>query len=441
MRKTLIPALGPRQVSATAGNNPRADSTFDTGAELGEYRRYHRRMPVAAAEPAVEQPAKWWDRFGQPVSMPTWREALRAVVLYGAVASIAITVLLSIARANNKELDKLPWTGDAGWYLTIAENGYDNEVPHGPNGEVLQSRLAFFPAFPALIRATHEITRLDYPYAGMLVSLIGAIFAAVGIFTLARGLVGERAGLISVGLFAIAPASVVQWIPYTESIATALIVWTLIAVLNHQWLLAGGLTFASGLVRPTTTLLVAAVGLAAIVAIVRKQDSWRPWVGGALAPLGIIASWGIIGSQAGQWDAWFEAEKAEHWDQRIDFGEMMFRVTKVVLKFQETQLIYLVTLFTISAAVVLWVALATDRRIPWVFVALVAMAMVLVAITSGGYTSKTRYLLPFMPLLLLPIASVLSKVRIPVLLAFFGVAAMLAGWYGAYLLTYTHESI
>ena len=79
---------------------------------------------------------------------------------------------------------------------------------------------------------------------------------------------------------------------YTETLFTALAAWSLFAVMRRRWLTAGVLCLAAGLTRSVAIALIAAVGLAALVAVCRRRDGWRPWVGGALAPLGVPArSW------------------------------------------------------------------------------------------------------------------------------------------------------
>ncbi|MGV9804472.1 hypothetical protein [Micromonospora chersina] len=87
----------------------------------------------------------------------------------------------------------------------------------------------------------------------------------------------RRVGLTLVALWALLPHAVVQNMAYTETIFTALVAWTLYALLRRQWLTAGLLCLVAGLSRPTATTVAAAVGLTALVAIVRRQDGWRPW--------------------------------------------------------------------------------------------------------------------------------------------------------------------
>lgn len=399
---------------------------------------------TASADRATQ---RWWERATPDIRLPSRREILNALLSYYATAGVAVLTLLAIARANDKIWGVLPLRGDAGWYVGLAEHGYVNEVPHNSDGSVAQSNLAFFPAVPALMRVVHTVTGLDYKYAGVLVSLIAAGFAAVGIFTLVRGVTGaDRAGYIATALWACVPASAVEWIGYTESLATALLVWTMISLLRGQWLLAGALAFCSGLVRSSTTALVLVVGGAALVAIIARRGrlrdgGWKPWVAAGIAPLGILTAWGIIGLNAGRWDGWFEAEKAEGWNQRFDGGARTIEITKILAKFGELQLIYLVAAVTVILAAVAIVALAFDRRVPWTVVGLVILTWIVVFGTAAGYTSKARYLLPIMPLLLIPLASSLGRARLPVTIALCAACAVLAGWYGAFLFTHTHEAI
>jgi hypothetical protein len=110
--------------------------------------------------------------------------------------------------------------------------------------------------------------------AGLLVSLAAGVAAAYGITRIGELVPGgsRRAGLLLTALFASAPMGVVLSMAYTEALFCALAAWALVWVLREQWLLAGLCTAAAGLVRPTGSSLIVAVGLAALAAAL---DGWR----------------------------------------------------------------------------------------------------------------------------------------------------------------------
>src|SRR4029453_11972485 len=96
------------------------------------------------------------------------------------------------------------------------------------------------------------------------------------------------------------PHAIVENMAYTEGLFTALAVWSLLAVLRAQWLTAGTLCLLAGLTRPTAVGLIAAVGLAALVAAVGRRDGWRPWAAMALAPLGYVGYLVWVGIRLGR---------------------------------------------------------------------------------------------------------------------------------------------
>ena len=130
--------------------------------------------------------------------------------------------------------------------------------------------------------------------AALAVSVVSGIAFAYALVRLAEPVPGgsRRAGLVLVALVAAAPMGVVFSMGYSEALFCALAAWALVGVLQRQWVLAGACCAAAGLVRPTAAALIAAVGLAALVAITRRQDSWRPWAAATLAPLGSWRTWG-----------------------------------------------------------------------------------------------------------------------------------------------------
>ena len=90
----------------------------------------------------------------------------------------------------NNELVNLQARWDANWYLGIVTEGY-HFVPNQPG---LQQSIAFFPAYPALVRGVGRILggRLtSYIGAGMLVSFAAFFGALVYLYALARDTLGE----------------------------------------------------------------------------------------------------------------------------------------------------------------------------------------------------------------------------------------------------------
>jgi hypothetical protein len=93
-------------------------------------------------------------------------------------------------------------------------------------------------------------------------------------------------------------------------------VWALVALVSRRWLTAGLLTLAAGTVRSTAVALIAAVAVAAAIAViaaVRAREPvaawWRPAVGAALAPLGLLGYLGYVAVATHHFDGWFWVER------------------------------------------------------------------------------------------------------------------------------------
>ncbi|MFI9206350.1 hypothetical protein [Streptomyces sp. NPDC053048] len=370
------------------------------------------------------------------VSTPARRETALAVALHLAVAAVGCTVMLLINERLGHDVRWLLHRWDSGNYLHVAEHGYPGSIAYRPDGTPEYSRLAFFPLVPALIRGTHLVTTLPFAYAGMLLSWCAAAVAAAGVFTLVRAVgAGVGAGYACVALWSCSPYAFALWVPYSEAVFSAFLLWALVALLAGRWLTAGVLCALAGAVRPTATVLIATLVVAAGWAVLRRRDGWRPWAALALAPLGLLAGWLYLGSRVGRWDGWFEAERA--WGQSFDFGSGTVRFLWEVLLYRDGEVddvrhvaVFAVVLLTAVGAL----ALALDRSVPWQLAVLVGMAWLLMMGTPGSQFSKPRFMLPFLPVLLLLAARPLARAPLGVRICLYGGGAVVSGWYAAGLL-------
>ncbi|MFC5722686.1 hypothetical protein ACFP1Z_21175 [Streptomyces gamaensis] len=364
------------------------------------------------------------------------RATARAVGLYLAVAGLGFAVLLLINYHLGRSGSVLLHRWDSRHYLHIAERGYPSAIPYDSDGQPEFSTLAFFPLVPALIRALGW-TGLPLAYAGVLVSWCGAAIAAAGIHRLVRALGGSDAvGYACVALWACSPYAFALWVPYSEAVFSAVLVWTLVALISHRWLAAAALCFVAGTVRPTASVLIGTVVLACGWAALKRRDGWQPWAALLLAPVGLIANWLFLGAHVGRADGWFEAERA--WGQSFDFGLGTSRVVRRVLFYRHVHGVVDVRNAVVLGLLVLTaigvLALALDRRVPWPLVVAVAGAWVLMVGTPGSPLSKPRFMLPFLPVLLLLVARPLARAPLGVRLCLYGGGAVVSGWYAAGLL-------
>ncbi|MFG1657058.1 hypothetical protein ACGFIY_11065 [Micromonospora chersina] len=394
--------------------------------------------PVGASSAGPDRPGGAGgavDADGRADERPAlWRRypAATALALYALLRLSGLVILAIFAhRAGADFWSLLNNRFDALRYVQVAEDGYDRGLT-ADHPEQLKSNLSnlpFFPLYPGLIALVTAVTPFSAPVSALIVSWAAGLAAAGGIYAVGAHVASRRVGLILVALWALLPHAVVQNMAYTETIFTALVAWTLYALLRRQWLTAGLLCLVAGLSRPTATTVAAAVGLTALVAIVRRQDGWRPWAAAALSPLGYLGYLAWVGHRLGRVDGYFYLQE-KIWRIGFDGGASTFAAFKQVLTKPESLVAYMSTLL-MGLAVVLIVLLVAHRYPLPLVVYSIAFFLITVG-TENYYWAKGRYLVPAFALLL-PIAVGLAKARRSTLLAVLGFLLLASGWYGTYL--------
>ncbi|GAA4837369.1 mannosyltransferase family protein [Saccharopolyspora rosea] len=356
-------------------------------------------------------------------------------MVYLAVRGVGLLVLAWLSAATDQStLDNLrSWDGE--WYLEIAAHGYagvDPSMVDGYGHRYPETPMAFFPGYPLLIQAFALVPGIGVTGAAITVSLLAGVAAAYGLVRLGRRIGGSDAvGLLLVALFAAAPMSVVLSMAYSEALFCALSIWALVGVLERNWALAGLCCAAAGLVRPTAAALTAVVGLAALIAIVRRRDTWRPWLALVLAPLGLLGYIGWVGLQTGKPTGYFALQQ-RGWSSAFDGGVATTRFVVETLT-SDKSVLETFTAWLVLAALVLLV-LCFRQRMPWPLLAFATAVVALDLGSDGLMYSKVRLMLPAFPLLI-PLAIGLAHRRrstavcTTALLVFFG------SWFGAYSLT------
>lgn len=364
--------------------------------------------------------------------------ALAPAAVYLGVRLVGLVGLGLLAAARDASVVDALTSWDGAWFHGLADGGYDgvpgdltdangNRNPHTP--------LAFFPGYPAVVAVLGVLPGLGTTGAALLVSLLAGIACGYGLVALA-GLVpggSRRTGLVLVALFAASPMGVVLSMAYSEALFCALAVWCLVALLRERWLLAGAACAAAGLIRPTGVALVVAVGLAVIVAAADNRGSWRSWVGGLLAPAGLLGYLGFVWARTGQPDGWFELQR-QGWDSRFDGGAATVGFGRQVLT-TAPSVLEVGTVAVLAGAVVLaglCVPIMRERPM-WPLLAYGVVVLAMDLGSNGLMNSKARLLLPAF-VLLIPIAHGLSRLRRGTAVAVLGAVACVSAWFGAYAL-------
>jgi hypothetical protein len=342
---------------------------------------------------------------------------------------------LGMMAGGSRLVDTLrAWDGS--WLLAIAKYGYagvPDDMLDAYGNHTSYTAFGFFPGYPALVSATGTLTGGHLVLAGLLVSLVAGVVAAYGLARLGALVPGgsTRAGLVLVGLFAAAPMGVVLSMTYTEAVFCALAAWSLVGVLQRQWLLAGLTAAGAGLVRPTAAALVMAVGVAALAAVLARRDGWRPWVGGALAASGLLGYLGFVALVTGRLDGWSAIQRTG-WGWYLDGGAATLRFTRDALA-GGTEVFDLAIVLALAASLAL-LAVSIRMRLPWPLLVYGALVLVIVWGSEGLAHAKLRLLLPAFTLLL-PVAIGLARRRTGTAVAVVLAAALASAWYGGYALT------
>lgn len=190
---------------------------------------------------------------------------------------------------------------DSGWYVAIADNGYES-----------RQSTAYFPLYPLLVRALSSLTGSTV-VAGVLISLLAAGVAAIMLAELARPLLGERGARESVLLVALYPAAFVFTSVYTDGLFLALSAGAFLAARRQRPWLAGAL----GALAVATRLLGLALLPALILLLWPRRRSARE-LARLLPLLALPAALGayalFLDRRFGSWDVFADAQR-EFWQR------------------------------------------------------------------------------------------------------------------------------
>jgi hypothetical protein len=354
---------------------------------------------------------------------------------YLAVREIGLLLLGWTAARNGTTITSALTSWDGQWYLGIAAGGYRGVPPDLTDAfgrRTPETPLAFFPGYPVLVRWVADLPGVGLVAAAFTVSLVAGVACAYALARLGRRISGSQvAGLVLVVLFAASPMAVALSMAYSEALFCALAAWSLVGVVERKWLLAGLCAAGTGLVRPTAAALVVTVVVAAIVAIVRRRDGLRPWLGLVLAPAGLVAYLGYVAHRTGQLTGWFALQK-QGWNSTFDGGAATVRFGLDVLATGRSVL-EVVTVAVLVVAIAL-VVISVRQRVAWPLVVYGTLVLMMDLGANGLMNSKARLLLPAFTLLIPP-ALALAKRRPGTVITVLAGVVVASAWFGAYALT------
>jgi hypothetical protein len=272
-----------------------------------------------------------------------WRERLRArphadaavrafvftrplvfFVAYFAVVTIGFPPRPVGFTLSPDPLGNLPARFDSGWYAGIARHGYqwDRQFER-------QRNIAFFPAFPMLMRPVGSFFGANAPtlpgdkrllrmlWGGVIVSLAAFLWALYYLSRLGQLLAGPSAAASGPLLLAAYPFAVFFSVPYTESLFLLASVGAFFHFHRGDWIRASAWGLVVGLSRPNGAVVSVALAVLALEQLRRQRPAGAPLASSAwLRPLGVrllVAAMPGIGMQAftaylyhltGVWLAW-----------------------------------------------------------------------------------------------------------------------------------------
>lgn len=367
-----------------------------------------------------------------PVPERLWRTLTPVLIFHLITRALVIGGLLAAAALSQKRTFSAVVTRwDGQWYYRLSVLGYPSPLPTHPDGRVQSSTAAFFPLYSFLVNGLRSLG-LPYWQAGMLLNLVASTVAVLFIVLVGREYLDRRPAQLLGCLWTAFPFSAALTATYTEAVFVAFGAAALFFTLRRKWLLAGLLAALAGAVRSPGIVYAGAVGLAALVAIIRHRE-WRSLIGAAIAPLGFLASIGYIGWKTGTPDAWHATER-DGWHTTVDYGANWLGYLFQPKPNVDGRLHIFLALF--GVALVALVVIAIALRPPLPIIGLLAVGT-FVAFGFGGVVTNAapRVLMSFFPFLA-PLAILVARWRLALQWSFLGLgsvaAAVIGGFYFAF---------
>ncbi|WP_446465484.1 mannosyltransferase family protein [Streptomyces sp. BRA346] len=197
---------------------------------------------------------------------------------------------------------------DWGHYLHIARDGYF-PGESGPWDEKWDSREAFLPGFPMLLRALHTVVP-SWTAAGLLISFVGGAVGVLALARIARLYLSDPDGdRRTVLFFLLSPCAIFLAVGYTEALFLAFALPGWLAAQRQRWAAATVLTALSTTVRISGLFVATAIAIHFTLTAARARGHWRslPWLALPALPAALF-TW-YLHAHTDDWMAWKHAQE------------------------------------------------------------------------------------------------------------------------------------
>jgi hypothetical protein len=323
---------------------------------------------------------------------------------------------------------------DAGWYAGIALHGYSFEPRFSG-----QQNIAFFPAYPALMRLAgyplgalspsiwRDLALARLSWAGTLVSLAAFVWGALYLWRLARDLIGEERAPYAVALLAAYPFSVFYSAAYTESVFLLGTVAAFYHFSRGQFGRAAIWGLFVGLTRPNGCFLSLALAVSAGIDLLRrrsapgKSETWeflKISVAVATPLIGLLAYSAYVHHVTGSWFEWANVQHA--WGRSYEGFEPAARAYSWVSEEGMLRVVHNAPFDTLNALGLLFAIamLWPVARKAGVAYAVFVLVNLVLPFVSGGVLSMGRVTSTLFPIFIALAATVPRRGVMPTLTAF-----------------------
>ncbi|MBO0811031.1 MAG: hypothetical protein J2P23_03185 [Microlunatus sp.] len=358
---------------------------------------------------------------------PRW-PLLRPVLIFHLITrGLVITALVIASALSGRTLPEVVTRWDGLWYQRVAVEGYPSPLPLHPDGRVMSSTAAFFLIFPLLVKGLMA-TGIPFWLAGMIINLIASTGAVMIIVLVGRSYLDRRPAQLLGCLWAAFPVSAVLSTTYTEAVFTLFGAAALLFTARRNWILAGVAAALAGATRSPGIVYAGAVGLGALVAIIRDRE-WRSLAGAIIAPLGFVGSVLYIGLRTGTLDAWQLTER-DGWHTSMSSGSSWWDFLTAPPATVQGRLHIAIAIFGIALLVLTLVAVVQRPPAPIIGLMLVG-AFTAFAFGGVAMNAAPRVMMSFFPILA-PLAILLDRLPPALRWILLGAGAALAAVIGGY---------